>query len=130
LKELYFTTDHEWIRFEGSVAAIGLASFKLTGYKKITAHFFTETEDIIAAGTPIASFEYGDYVIDLQMPVKGRIMLWNKTLFMESPINMLGSINQFTWIARIIPATPYERTGLVQAIYYKPLLKAHGLVNY
>ena len=130
LKELYFTASHEWIRFEGSVAAIGLAGFKLTGLKKIAAHFFLETEDIIAAGTPVASFEYGDYVIDLQMPVTGRIMLWNKALFTESANNMLVSINQFTWIARIVPATPYERSGLVQAIHYKPLLKAHGVVSY
>jgi len=89
-----------------------------------------ESDGVIDAGTPIASFEYADYVINLQMPVTGRIMLWNKTLFAESPINMLGAINQFTWIARIIPATPYERTGLSHAIYYKPLLKVHGLVNY
>jgi glycine cleavage system H protein len=129
LRELYFTPDHEWIRFEGSVATIGLSSFKLTGYKKISAYFFMESEDVIAAGTPVASFEYADYIIELQMPVTGKIMQWNKTLFAESAINMLGAINQFTWIARITPATPYERTGLMQAIHYKPLLKAHGLVN-
>jgi glycine cleavage system H protein len=130
LKELYFTPDHEWIRFEGAVATIGLAAFKLTGYKKISAHFFTESDDMIAAGTPVASFQYVDYVIELQMPVTGRIMHWNKSLFAESSTNMLAAINQFTWIARITPAIPYERTGLLQAIHYKPLLKAHGLVSY
>ena len=49
-----------------------------------------ESDGVIDAGTPIASFEYADYVINLQMPVTGRIMLWNKTLFAESPINMLA----------------------------------------
>lgn len=130
LKELYFTADHEWIRFEGSTATIGLASFKLTGYKKISAYFLAEIDGLITAGTPVASFEYGDYMIELQMPVTGRIMQWNKSLFEETATHMLDSINQYTWIARISPASPYERTGLLQAIQYKPLLKAHGVVNY
>jgi glycine cleavage system H protein len=128
-EELYFTADHEWILFEGSLATIGLASFKLTGYKKISAHFLIEPEGLIRAGSPVASFEYGDYVIDLQMPVTGRIMQWNKSLFGESPVHMLESINQFTWIARIIPVDPCDRTGLLHATHYKPLLKTYGVVN-
>jgi glycine cleavage system H protein len=130
LKDMYFTTDHEWIWFEGSLATIGLASFKLTGYKKIAAYFLVDPEGPIKAGTTVASFEYGDYVVDLQMPVTGRILEWNKSLFGESPVHMLESINQFTWIARILPASPSDKAGLLQATQYKPLLKTYGAINY
>jgi glycine cleavage system H protein len=126
LRELFFTAGHDWIRFEGSTASIGLSSFKMTGYKKISSHFLTDLEGVIDAGTPVASFEYIDSVVDLLMPVTGRIMAWNTQLLKDSASNMLVSINQYNWIARIAPATPYERKGLIQAIHYKPLLKVHG----
>lgn len=127
LKELYFTPDHEWIRFEGSVASAGLSFFKLTGYRKISAYFLTDQEGMLEAGTPIASFEYGDYAIDMQMPVKGRILGWNRSLLDEPASIMLDSINQFTWIARIMPAMPFERSGLQQAVHYQPLHRVYGL---
>ena len=41
-KDLYFTKDHEWIDFQGSVAYVGISYFKLIGFKEIQELIFID----------------------------------------------------------------------------------------
>jgi len=34
-KDLYYTNDHEWIDFQGTIAYTGICLFKLLGFKEI-----------------------------------------------------------------------------------------------
>jgi len=33
-KDLYYTKAHEWVTFKGTIAYIGIAGFKLTGFRE------------------------------------------------------------------------------------------------
>jgi glycine cleavage system H protein len=45
-RNIYYTNDHEWIDFQGSVAYIGVCRFKLSGFKEIHMIKFTEISDL------------------------------------------------------------------------------------
>jgi len=34
-RDLYYTNDHEWIDFQGTIAYTGICLFKLLGFKEI-----------------------------------------------------------------------------------------------
>jgi glycine cleavage system H protein len=119
LKDLHFTKDHEWVKFQGAVAHIGLSPFKLTGFKKISQFFLAETEGMISAGTSIMSLQYNDYLISLNMPVTARFICWNNELLNKAPGILLADLLQFTWIAKIAPNQPYDRDGLTAAVHYQ-----------
>ncbi len=109
----YYTSDHEWISFQGAVAFTGICAFKLTGFKKIENVRFQEPGDMLAKGDPIATIRYGDYIIEARMPVDGRIIEINEMLEAGDTETLLRFPQSTGWIAKISPAQPYERKGLL-----------------
>src|SRR5688500_2340697 len=83
-KDLYFTNDHEWIDFHGSVAYMGICSFKLIGIKAIEKIDFVEAGKLFKANEVIGSFYYNEYKIDIHIPVAGRILSLNEALSSEN----------------------------------------------
>ncbi|MEX6689832.1 hypothetical protein QTN47_20160 [Danxiaibacter flavus] len=114
----YFTQDHDWVEFKGAVADIGVSAFKLTGFKAIDKIEFANVSGFMQPGDLIASIYYKDYCIELRMPIAGKIAEINSLLLTEEASALLQS-NGTCWIARIIPAQPYERKGLVLPEEYR-----------
>jgi glycine cleavage system H protein len=59
-RNLYFTRDHEWIDFQGSIAYTGVCPFKLKGIKNIDKIVFSQSGIICKAGDTIGSIYYAD----------------------------------------------------------------------
>ncbi|NCU04288.1 MAG: hypothetical protein GXC73_09910, partial [Chitinophagaceae bacterium] len=76
-KDLYFTNDHEWIDFQGSVAYTGICKFKLTGFKAIQELAYTDATGFKQKGEMLATIRYNDYLITAHMPVTGKIIQLN-----------------------------------------------------
>ena len=112
-KDLYYTNDHEWIDFKGTVAYTGICSFKLTGFKEIQQVSFGETGGFKKQGDVIATIKYNDYQIDAHMPVDGKVVQMNELLVSGNPNILLQSAETSGWIALIIPSQPYERKKLL-----------------
>lgn len=115
----YYTTDHEWISFQGAVAYTGICAFKLTGFKKIEQIRLEETGLLLSKGDKLATVHYGDYIIEAQMPVDGRIIEFNETLESGNTDALLRFPESTGWIAKISPARPYEREGLMLPAAYQ-----------
>lgn len=111
-KNLFYTYDHEWIDFQGSVAYVGVCSFKLTGIKEIHHVIFTENPGLIDQGEAIASIQYDDYRILVHMPVVGKIISFNDVLISDDKSILLKQPEDNGWIALIVPDQSKESTGL------------------
>lgn len=112
-RDLYYTKDHEWIDFLGSVAYTGVCNFKLLGFKEIDEITFRNASGFKKQGELIATVKYKDYIIEAHMPVDGKIVNVNETLVSGNPDLLLQQPESGGWIALITPSQPYERKNLL-----------------
>jgi glycine cleavage system H protein len=118
-KDLYYTGDHEWINFQGSIAYMGVCSFKLLGFKEIQQLNFICSPGFIKRGDLIATIRYNDYLIDARMPVDGNLVEVNDSLTAGNLNSLLKYAESSGWIAKIAPSQPYERKGLLLPKQYQ-----------
>lgn len=118
-RDLYYTTDHEWINFQGTIAYIGVCHFKLSGFKGIDQITYKATSGLRKAGETIATLTYHDFEIVVAMPVDGKILETNPTLIYSEPDYLIKHAETNGWIARIVPSQPYERKGLLLPKQYQ-----------
>ncbi len=119
VRDLYYTPDHEWIDFQGSVAYAGICRFKLTGFKQVQAIRFNEPSGFKKKGDVIATLQYNDYVIAVHMPVDGKVLQVNEQLVKGSPNILLDCAETSGWIVLIAPSSPHERPGLLLPKQYQ-----------
>lgn len=117
-KDLYYTNDHEWIDFQGTVAYAGVCKFKLTGFKQIKKIKFSAS-GFKKKGEVIASVESNDYHIEVHMPVDGKVLQVNDKLISGNPNILLDCAESSAWIALIIPTLPHERKDLMISKKYQ-----------
>ena len=118
-KDLYYTKDHEWIDFQGTVAYIGVCHFKLLGFKEIHNVKFKGVPGFKKQGEVIAIIKYNDYQIEAHMPVDGKVVEVNETFFSSNPNLLLQHAESAGWIALIVPSQPYERKDLLLPKQYQ-----------
>jgi glycine cleavage system H protein len=117
-RNLYFTNDHEWIDFQGSVAYVGISHFKLSGIKQIQQIVFVENPDLIKQGDVIASIQCGDYRILVHMPVAGKIISINDLLLTGEKNILLQQPENNGWIVLMVPDGTQERKELLSLEEY------------
>lgn len=122
-RDLYYTNDHEWIDFQGSVAYIGVCGFKLKGIQHVEELSFPDAEGLKKKGTIIATVQYDDYQIAVHMPVDGKVISLNDALVTGNRELLLQQPENNGWIALIVPDKPYERQGLMLQDQYKHYIK-------
>jgi glycine cleavage system H protein len=118
-KDIYFTNDHEWIDFQGSVAYMGICSFKLKGIKAIEKIDFAEAGNLFKANDVIGSIYYSEYKIDIHIPVAGRILSFNEALSTGNTDLLLAQPENGGWFALIVPASPHDRKALIMSEQYR-----------
>jgi len=118
-KDLYFTADHEWIDFQGSVAYTGFCSFKLKGIKTIEKIDYAEGETLFEANDVIGTIYCAEYKIDIHIPVAGRVLSFNDALTSSNQNLLLEQPENNGWFALIAPASPYDRKGLFMSEQYR-----------
>ena len=124
LKDFYYTTEHEWIDFQGAVAYIGLSEFKLIGFDDIQQLEFYDPARIKKRGDVIATVQFSDFQLDVRMPVDGKILDLNELLVNGEKRILLQQPETNGWIALIIPDLPDDRNDLLfsHEFHFKKLL--------
>src|SRR5258708_5552415 len=84
-RDLYYTKDHEWIDFQGTVTYIGICRFKLVGFKEIHQINVNEPSGFRKRGEVIATIVYNDYQVEAHMPVDGKLIQINDMLVSGNP---------------------------------------------
>ena len=118
-KNLYYTHDHEWIDYQGSVAYVGVGAFKLKGILQVEEIVFSNNEGSKKKGDIIATLLYDDYQILVHMPVDGKVIGLNEVLLSGDRHLLLRQPEKNGWIALIVPDNPKERQGLILPDQYK-----------
>ncbi len=118
-RDLYYTSDHDWIDFQGKVAYVGVCRFKLTGFREVQQLVVKEPLGFKAKGQIIASIRYNDYIVDARMPVDGKVVQLNDLLLAGDYSILAQQPEHNGWIALIIPAEPKDRDQLLSPEQYK-----------
>ena len=116
-QELKYTKDHEWVRIEGDVAAVGITEFAQSELGDIV-YVEIETEgETINAEEVFGSIEAVKTVSDLFMPLSGEITEFNEAL--ESAPEVVNSDPYGEgWMIKIKIADMSELDALLSAADY------------
>ena len=118
--ELRYSTDHEWVRIEGTTATIGITEYAQDALGDVV---FVEVPDpglAVAAGESFSEVESTKSVSDIYAPITGSIAEVNSAL--ESQPELLNSDPYGAgWICRIELSDPSELEGLMDAEAYRAL---------
>jgi len=118
--ELRYSSDHEWVRVEGTTVTIGITEYAQDALGDVV---FVEMPDqglAVSAGETFSEVESTKSVSDIYAPITGSIAEVNEAL--ESQPELLNSDPYGAgWICRIEISDPSELDGLMDAEAYRTL---------
>ena len=96
-KELKYTKDDEWVRFEGDVAYVGITDYAQSELGDLVFVNLPEVDDEVVAGEPFGDVESVKAVADVFSPVSGVVLEINEDLLDDAAL-----INNDAWAAWFI----------------------------
>jgi glycine cleavage system H protein len=123
MRDHYFTTEHEWIDFQGSVAYIGVCNYKVSKINTIEKIRFQKASGIKKRGDVLAVIYTKTGNFPVHMPVDGKILNLKNIEILTDLENFLHQPEKDRWLAFIGLSKPYERMGLMQIDQYKHFIK-------
>ncbi|MFN4298219.1 MAG: glycine cleavage system protein GcvH [Thermaurantimonas sp.] len=121
--ELLYTKDHEWVRFDGEVATVGITDFAQSELGDIV---FVEIETLgqtLDRESVFGSVEAVKTVSDLYLPVSGEIIEVNEQIN-SNPELVNSDPYGAGWMIKVRLKDPSDRSGLLTAEEYKNLIGA------
>ena len=79
-KELKYTKTHEWVRYEGDAAFVGISDYAQHALGDLVFVNLPEPGDEVVAGEPFGDVESVKAVSDLFSPVSGEVLEINEEL--------------------------------------------------
>ncbi len=120
--ELKYTKDHEWVRFEGDVAYVGITDYAQGELGEIVYVDITTEGETVDAESIFGTVEAVKTVSDLYMPITGEVLEVNPALE-DAPELVNESPYGEGWIIRIAVAdASAAAAGLLSAEAYQALL--------
>ena len=85
-KDLKYTKDDEWIRFEGDVAFVGITDYAQSELGDLVFVNLPEVDDEVVAGEPFGDVESVKAVADVFSPVSGVVLEINEDLLDDAAL--------------------------------------------
>ena len=85
-KELKYTKDDEWVRFEGDVAFVGITDYAQSELSDLVFVNLPEVDDEVVAGEPFGDVESVKAVADVFSPVSGVVLEINEDLLDDAAL--------------------------------------------
>ena len=98
-KELKYTKDDEWVRFDGDDAFVGITDYAQSELGDLVFVNLPEVDDEVVAGEPFGDVESVKAVSDLLSPVTGTVCAVNEDL-VDAP-EALNSDPYGMWIIKV-----------------------------
>ena len=118
--ELRYSSDHEWVRVEGTIATIGITEYAQDALGDVVFVEMPETGLAVAAGDSFTEVESTKSVSDIYAPVTGSISEVNEAL--EAQPELLNSDPYGEgWICRIEFTDASQLDELMDADAYRTL---------
>ena len=101
MAELFYSKDHEWIRFDDSTtASVGVTKFAVEQLGDIVHIEINDIDSEVEAEDSFGTIESTKTVSDLYLPISGTITAINEDLI-ESPESLQDADDGIKWIAKI-----------------------------
>ena len=120
--DLQYSTDHEWVRVDGSQVRIGITDYAQDALGDVVFVQVPESGAVVAAGAGISEVESTKSVSDIYAPVAGTIVEVNTDLD-ERPELVNSDPYGEGWICVIEVADSGAVTGLLDAEAYRKLIE-------
>ncbi len=118
--ELRYSSDHEWVRVEGSSVTIGITEYAQDALGDVVFVEMPDAGRSVAAGESFSEVESTKSVSDIYAPVTGAVTEVNAAL--EGQPELLNSDPYGEgWICRIEISEPGELDTLMDAEAYRAL---------
>ncbi|MFX0103862.1 MAG: glycine cleavage system protein GcvH [Candidatus Hodarchaeota archaeon] len=119
---LEYTRTHEWVRFEDSIAIVGITDYAQHQLGDIVFVELPEVGMVFEKGSNAAEIESVKAVGDLIMPLSGEIIGINKNLA-NNPELVNSSPFEDGWMIRIKFSHYDERDALLSCEEYKQIIQ-------
>jgi glycine cleavage system H protein len=118
--DLRYSTDHEWIRRDGSTVTIGITEYAQDALGDVVFVEIPEQGEALSVGDSFTEVESTKSVSDIYAPVSGTISAVNDAL--EDHPELLNSDPYGEgWLCSIEMSDPGEFDGLLDADGYRAL---------
>ena len=118
-EDLFYTKEHEWVRFEGETARIGITDF---AQSELGDSVFVELPEIgseIRRGETFGTVESVKTVSDLYAPLTGKVITVNEALT-DTPETVNEDPYSGGWMI-VVQLSSDSREGLLTAVEYQAL---------
>lgn len=122
--DLKYTVEHEWLRQPGDAAGsvrVGITDYAQDALGDIVYVSLPEVGATVAAGDACGELESTKSVSDVYAPVSGEIVAVNEALD-ATPELVNNDPYGAGWLFEVVPATPGELDGLLDAAGYEAQL--------
>ena len=119
---LKYSKDHEWVRFEGTIAYLGITDFAQDHLGDIVYIELPKDGAEFAAGDVVAAIDSVKAASDIYTPVAGKVTEVNAAL--EDAPEMLNEDTYEAWIAALEVEDIDEPHGLMDAQQYQAYCEA------
>lgn len=111
--ELMYSKSHEWIKYEGDIALVGLTDFAQEALGGLVFVNLPEEGDDVAMGEAFADVESVKAVSDVFSPVTGKVIEINEEL-LDSP-ELINDDPYGAWLIKVGEITDSEELLDAQA---------------
>lgn len=122
-ENLYYTSDHEWIRVEGNTGWVGVTDFAQHQLGDIVFVDVATVGETLAEGETFGTIEAVKTVSDMFMPIKAEVTEFNDALNNEPELINKDPYGD-GWIVKVSIADIAELSNLLNAEKYKALVEA------
>ena len=98
-RELKYTKDDEWVRFEGDVAFVGITDYAQSELGDLVFVNLPEVDDEVVAGEPFGDVESVKAVADVMSPVTGVVVEINEDLLDDA--SLINSDPYGSWFIKV-----------------------------
>jgi glycine cleavage system H protein len=119
---LLYTKDHEWLRVEGDVAALGVTDYAQDALGDVVYLELPAVGASFGAGDAIGVIESVKAASDIYTPVSGEVIEVNQPLAGD-PKTVNADPYGAAWMIKLRLADPAELNGLMDAAAYAAYVK-------
>lgn len=121
--DLFYTKDHEWIRFEGDHALVGITDFAQKELGDIVYLDITTLNEAVEKEKVFGTVEAVKTVSDLFMPITGTVKEINPLIDKQPELVNKDPYGQ-GWLIKIAGIDASQKASLLSADAYKKLIGA------
>jgi glycine cleavage system H protein len=122
-RELRYTAEHEWVRFSGDVAEVGITAYAQEALGDIVYVSLPKVGDIVAAGDACGEVESTKSVSDIYAPLTGTVTEVNELLD-ASPQTINEAPYLGGWLFKVKLTDPSAPDELLSADQYEEQTRA------